>query len=722
MKLVPHAERLLLLAALAFASPLLAQFAGPAPLPQHPRLLLNAADLAQLRQRIAAESWAKASWNQLQAGAEKCLGQPVELPPRGGNWSHNYVCPTHGARLSQGRKLGPWQWEHVCPVGNHILLGDPAKGTLDFDGNGIAAAHARLAQQVGEQGLVFQVTGDARHAGKAREILLAYADRYLTYPLHNNQGKPGPGGRVASQSLTEADWLTAFTQGADLVWATLSAAERAAIADKVLRPGLQESVLPRRLGIHNIQCHHNSAIGSIGFLLGDEALIARAIDDPKHGYRFQMDKGVLGDGMWTEGASGYHFYTIQGTWALTEAARHCGRDLYGPQLRRMFDGPLALAMPDLVLPNFNDSGSVALRSHADLYELAFARYTNAAYVPLLAGSDRRGRLALLYGTPQLPTAGKLPTLGSRNSPASGYAILQQGQGSDATWLCLKYGPHGGGHGHPDKNTFVLYARGEILAPDAGTHAYGSPLHGGWDKTTLAHNTLVVDEVSQAPATGKCLAFGTERGVDYAVTEAGPIHPGVRFVRTAALLSSNLVVFVDQVQADQPHTFDLAYHQAGTWEDLPAGQPWAPPAVAGYQYFTGTTTRSNPVGGLTCQTKSAAAWHPAITLAGGEPTEVLTGYGILKTTEDKVPMLVQRRRAQTTAFAWAVALDGASVALRVSAVNDAAGKALAPAAALLVEVDAGGRRWSLLVNPQRQAVVAPETRGSTWRSETVFGVK
>ena len=719
---VSRVARFLLLAALAGTSPLLAQSAEPLPLPPTPRLLLNAADLVQLQQRIAAEPWAKASWEQLKAGAEKSLGQTVELPPRGGNWSHNYVCPTHGARLSQGRKRGPWQWEHICPVGNHVLRGDASKGTLDFDGNGIAAAHGRLAQQVVDHGLVFQVTGDARHARKAREILLAYADRYLTYPLHNNQGKPGPGGRVASQSLSEADWLTTFTQGADLVWSTLSEADRTALADKVLRPGLQESVLPRRLGIHNIQCHHNSAIGAIGFLLGDEALISKAIDDPKNGYRYQMEKGVLDDGMWTEGASGYHFYTIQGTWALTEAARHCGRDLYGPKLRSMFDGPLALAMPDFVLPNFNDSGTVALRSHADLYELAFARYTNAAYVPLLAGSDRRGRLALLYGRPQLPPAGKLPTLGSRNSPASGYAILQQGQGKDSTWLCLKYGPHGGGHGHPDKNTFILYSRGEILAPDAGTHAYGSPLHGGWDKTTFAHNTLVVDQASQAPATGKCLAFGTERGVDYAVTDAGPIYPGVRFVRTAALLNSNVVVFVDQVQADQPHDFDFAYHQAGTWADLPAGQTWAPPAEAGYRYFTDTTTRSNPAGGLTLKTKSAAAWNPAITLAGGEPTEVLTGYGILKTTEDKVPMLVQRRRAQNAALVWALSLDGAPVTLRTTAVKDAAGKALPPADAVLVEAKAGGQQWSLLVNPQRQEVVAAAAAGPAWRSAAAFGVQ
>lgn len=160
-------------------------------LPPHPRLLLNAEGIAQLKQRIASARWAKATWSELKADADKLIAAPVELPPRGGNWSHNYVCPTHGARLSQGRKLAAWEWEHTCPVGPHTLRGDPSKAKLDFDGNAISGVHGRLAHQIVDHGLVFQVTGDARHAARAREILLAYADRYRTYPLHDNQGKIG---------------------------------------------------------------------------------------------------------------------------------------------------------------------------------------------------------------------------------------------------------------------------------------------------------------------------------------------------------------------------------------------------------------------------------------------------------------------------------------------------------------------------------------------------
>lgn len=689
------------------------------PLPPHPRLLLDAEGIAQLKQRIAVAPWAKASWAALEADAAKALARPVELPPRGGNWSHNYVCPEHGARLKQGRQLGPWQWEHRCPVGPHTLRGNPAKASHDFDGNAISAVHARLAKQIVDHGLVYQVTGDARHAARAREILLAYADRYTGYPLHDNHGKPGRGGRVASQSLTEASWLTVFTQGADLVWTTLGEADQAAIAGKVLRPALDEIILPRQLGIHNIQCHHNSAIGLVGFLLGDETLIARAIEDPVGGYVQQMEKGVLGDGMWTEGSSGYHFYTIAGLWPLTEAARNCGRNLYGRKLQSMFDGPLALAMPDFVLPDFNDSNTVALASQDDFYELALARFNNPAYAPLLAQSKRRGRLAMLYGLSTLPAGSRTGLPGSRNSPDSGYAILQHGQGRDATWLCVKYGPHGGGHGHPDKNHFILYSRGRIIAPDAGTHAYGSPLHASWDKTTLAHNTLTVDETPQKPATGKCLAFGSERGVDYVMSEAGPVYQGLRFVRTVAMLSPDLVVFVDQVAADQPRTLDLVYHQNGNWENLPDGETWKTPAGPGYKHFTDAKLHRVNSPSLTLHTRITKDWPATVTLAWNGETEVVTGYGILKTTEDRVPMLVQRRRAKDTTFVWAVSLDAAAVALSVEDVQDKAGKNLAEV--VRVDVEAGGRQWSLLVNPSRQSITTKRADGTEWQTDAAFAM-
>lgn len=666
--------------------------AEPLQLPPHPRLLFNAGGIAQFKEKITQEPW-RAQWAKRLKTLNQVTRQKVELPPRGGNWSHNYVCPEHGARLRQGRQIGPWQWEHKCPVGPHILHGDTSKATLDFDGNGIAGVHGNNAALLRDLGLAWQVTGERRYADAARALLLAYADKYLQYPRHDNQGKPvrktGTGGRIASQSLTEASWLITVTQGADLVWETLSPAERKAVEQRLLRPALKETVLneSKKPTIHNIQCHRNSAVGLVGLLLDDQALIDHAIDGI-HGYRANMAQGVQADGVWCEGSWGYHFFTLDGIWPLTEAARNCGLDLYGPELKRMFDAPLLLAMPNHRLPAFNDSGEVDIAARAEIYEVAYARYHDPKYGALLAGAERSGGLALWYGEPRI-SAADLPRSASHSAEASGYTILQRGAADKATWLCLKYGPHGGGHGHFDKNNFVLYAGGEIVAPDPGSHAYGSPLHSGWDKTSFAHNTLVVDQASQAQATGKQLCFGADGGVDYAMTDAGAIYPGVRFVRTAALVSPRLLVFIDHVQAQTTRTLDLVCHLNGQWAGAPGGEPFTPPKAPGYAYIQDGRNRPGQAG-FALAGKTAGGQPYALTLAASNaPTEVITGTGVGASTAQRVPLAVFRRVAREAVYVWALSLDTEPVTLEAPA---------AAAGAATVAVTAHGKTLRLTSDP------------------------
>jgi hypothetical protein len=294
-----------------------------------------------------------------------------------------------------------------------------------------------------------------------------------------------------------------------------------------------------------------------------------------------------------------------------------------------------------------------------------------------------------FGVNSLPDEAA-PALGSRNAAGSGYAILQRGSGVQATWLCLKYGPHGGGHGHPDKNNFVLYSRGQVLFPDPGSRPYGSPLHGEWNRVTLSHNTLVVDEKSQRPATGKALAFGSDHGVDYAMTDAGNIYDGVRFVRTAVLLSEKLALFVDQVQADRSHTFDLAVHYAGHWAKPAAGEKPALASNEGYQHLQDVAAR-NASDGATLLFDGDAGSHAAIVLAGNEKTQVITATGVGKSTADRVPVALFRRVALQATYVWAASLDGTPVKLKVT--TEAPG-------VVGVQVDPG---WKVSVDRDRATV-------------------
>jgi hypothetical protein len=634
-------------------------------LPEHPRLLFNRKGIAELKERINRYDWAKAQWEVLKRRADAALSEPVNLPPRGGNWWHYYACPKHGASLRTGKQIGEWQWEHICPVDNEVIQSDPTKPERDYDGVVIMGVHGRFANLVRDLGIVYQVTGDIRYAEKAKAILLAYADRYLSYPLHDIRGKPSVGGgRVGPQTLDESTWLIPMAQGADLIWETLTDAERETLAQKLFLPAAKEVILPHKIGVHNIQCWKNSAVGLVGFLLGDKQLIWEAIENPERGYWTQMRKGVSEDGVWWEGAWGYHFYTLSALWHLTEAARNCGINLYGDELKRMFDAPFKFMMPNWRLPAFNDSTEVALLTEIGfarfgitqpIYELAYARYREPLYAALLSRGERRNDFALWFGVGELPQPQPIRWR-SANYPASGYAILARGEGEQATWLCLKYGPHGGGHGHPDKLNFVLYARGQVLALDPGITRYGVPIHGGWYKTTLAHNTLVVDETNQRPAEGKCLSFGAEGGIDFVVADAGDIYDGVRFRRAIALLNENTIVVIDHVRCDKERLLDVALHLRGQWADLPKGEKWTPPEKDGYRYLTEATIRR-------VSESVAVAVNPrsdrrvAVTLIADAPFDLVTTLGVGSHSADRVPMIMVRRQGKDLALVWCISLDG-----------------------------------------------------------------
>src|SRR5262249_13802651 len=157
---------------------------------------------------------------------------------------------------------------------------DAAQPGTDFDACVLSGIHDRYAGDVKRAGVVYQVTGDHRYADRAREVLLAYAARYRTFPLHTTQGRAQiGGGHGHSQTLDESVWLIPLAQGADMVWDTLSEADRKTIAEDLFLPAARDTILAHRMGIHNIQNWKNSAVGLTGFLLGDESLTRAAIDD-----------------------------------------------------------------------------------------------------------------------------------------------------------------------------------------------------------------------------------------------------------------------------------------------------------------------------------------------------------------------------------------------------------------------------------------------------------
>ncbi len=540
-------------------------------------------DLERVEQTARAHSWAgevraqilRAAANWPRDHLSRFGLSELALPTEGGQWPLWYVCPVHGVSLQFQAPA-----THRCTVDQRTYTGWP------YDQVIFGRRHSELAAAARDLALAYRMTGEERYAQSALWILKQYAALYTTYPHKdvNNRANTRSGARASAQTLDESVWLIPLAWAYDSLAgsAAMSESDRALIERGLLRAAV-EVIQRNDAGISNWQSWHNAAIGAVGFALRDSGLIEQAIDG-KSGFRFQMRNSVIGEGFWYEGAWSYHYYALDPIVQLAEMAARNGFDLWqDASLRGLFSAPLRLAFADGSLPAFNDSNAVSLFNYARLYEIAHARLGDPLYAAV-ARRGTRGREALFYGVPELPAA-ELDDLRSEVFPDAGFAVLR-GPKSDHT-VTMKFGPHGGGHGHYDKLGLISFAQGGILAVDPGTQSYAAPTHNTWDKVTVAHNTIVVDEKVQSEATGKLLWRDINENYSAASAEAGPAYPGVRLRRTLLVTAEYAVDLAEAAALDGgTRQFDWVYHNNGILEtDLPLSAFDGFPQANGYQHLT-----------------------------------------------------------------------------------------------------------------------------------------
>ncbi len=236
-------------------------------------------------------------------------------------------------------------------------------------------------------------------------------------------------------------------------------------------------------------------------------------------------------GMWVEPSPSYAFYVLGSLIDAAEISWHHGLDLYrvnGAILKYMFDAPLLLAFPDLTLPGQADAQRrfVVDEYNPSMYEYGWRRYRDPRYLSIIRagmGLDmtrspgvalpplnirtRSRHLdltnigsappSLLFDLDETLEAPK-PDFPNANFPEVGYGILRVGSPSNSLAnLMLTYGPSAS-HGHPDKLHIDLYADDDVLLPSPGIDFpyYNNPRIEAWYHTTIAHNTLAVDQQTQ----------------------------------------------------------------------------------------------------------------------------------------------------------------------------------------------------------------------------------
>ncbi|HJN16651.1 MAG TPA: heparinase II/III family protein, partial [Armatimonadota bacterium] len=445
-----------------------------------------------------------------------------------------------------------------------------------------------------------------------------YAQLYPTLPVNTG---PAGRGRIMAQSLSECSWLLRVMTAYDLLYNALSVEERVTIEEDFIRPDVYDR-FPYSFGLHNIQCWHNACYAAAGYLLGDDALIERSLSG-NIGFYEQMKRGILDDGMWFERSMGYHYYTLSAIMLHCEAARHNGLNLHeDDKIKRMFLLPMRMSQPNLVPPSLSDQGYRSSRIAVDSIERALGWYGDDEFARVLAymyatGSKRTSRAALDYGG-DLPDQAEAPSLPSANLTGTGVAILRAGEGASARWALLRYGDHGGGHGHPDKLEIILYGLGQTLMPDLGNPGYGTKIHGGYYKTTPGHNTVTVGGNTQKGTTGQCLAFHGEGPFQVAVGESTGAYPDTTLRRTL-VMGPGFLADVYRVEAPEPTQIDYVLRSFGELSISPDPTPTegALGDEKGYRYMN-HVSETAPVAG---------SWQAQWTLAKPEGGRVLVS-GVL----------------------------------------------------------------------------------------------
>ena len=523
--------------------------------------------------RLEAPAFA-AALQELRDEAEAALASPLRPVARNGGYYHSYFCPDHAAELIFEEHT-PTQ--HKCPVCGRVWSGPP------FDDSWLWTANRRMAQRAYRLALLWRLEGNRAHLEAARQILTEYA---AIYPdVHSPRDDPSVG-KITYSALDESVWAIPIAWACHWIWPGV-VDDRDLLRTRLLEPAAAHIESQRTPRIHNYENWLNAALATLGTALGDESLVRTVIDDT-YGLTDQLARGVLDDGHWYEGASSYHYYTLGAVLYLAQAREGLWGDPVGnPTMRRMFEAPLRIAYPDDYVPAINDCWyhsrvtdevGHGIPNGPGFYEIAAGRYAAPEFEAVLARAYRslpRSNVeSLLYG-PDAVSDEAAPPLVESNESASGFAVLrpQLPLGSQGE-LLLKYGPHGGGHGHADKLALSIYGGGRRWGADLGTPGYGIAINDSWYRHTLSHSTILLEGEEQPPATGEARRYRPVGGNDFGIADAqvhweqGPY--AAVYARRVVLARSGYFIVLTRVEAPVARRAHVVFHHEGEITGWPDG--------------------------------------------------------------------------------------------------------------------------------------------------------
>lgn len=295
-----------------------------------------------------------------------------------------------------------------------------------------------------------------------------------------------------------------------------------------LHAGFVEHNLELDVGGNHLLKNLKALVG-LGIFLDDPNLLVKATKHLRH----QLTLQVLADGGHFELSPSYHCQVLGDLLDIRSLV-----DAHGPPSVDGLDDAIArmrtwlgcMLMPDGDVPLFNDGGLVGRR-----------------------------RIRTLQPAPR--PGGPLTVLAE-----SGYAVVTPGE---RVHLVVDIGapcpPDLPAHAHADCLTFELAVDGHRIVVDPGTSVYGSGPQRRWERSTGAHNTVMIDGTDQTEVWGAFragrLADATleHTRTDGEVVSISAFHTGYHhltgspFHRRRWWVSPDRIDIIDDVEGSGGHT-------------------------------------------------------------------------------------------------------------------------------------------------------------------------
>ena len=461
-------------------------------------------------------------------------------------------------------------------------------------------------------GIAWQLSGEEKYARKVKDILLAYVDFYPSLDFHP-LGLSGNPGRIFWQTLNESVFLVHTAVAYDCVYDFLSAEERACIEKEFFYPYTDFIMTGLPHNRANTQMFNNlnnwatwacAGVGMIGIAMGDDSLVQKALYGSdlsgNGGFLKQMDVLFSPDGYFTEGA----YYLRYAIWPFVTFAQCL--DVYNPDLKifQYRDGILLKAVDALLqmayegeFMHFNDALEKGYSAQELISAVDIAYNANPADKSLLSVVQDYQHKVLVsdagFAVAKGIAAGEAQPLDLRSmwlrdggdGSEGVFCIMRPTSGNLNSAVTFKATSHGLSHGHFDKLTYAYYDAGNEVVTDYGAARFlnieakynGHYTHENesWAKSSIAHNTLVVDGKNMFGGKWResqkyhptVLWHSFEDGLQSVAAREDKAYDGVSFTRylvyaDVPFLEYPLIMDVLKAESAGRHQYDYPVHYNG----------------------------------------------------------------------------------------------------------------------------------------------------------------